>query len=423
MDIKVFWTQAALAVSVLKGPALLGLIAVFLNSEEQGVWFTFVSLGAFVFVADLGFTNIITQYISHGIKDDNEGEQVNLETASVIISSAIAYMVVVATVGVFLFGYGAWFFGGEYTYPWGIYVLSNVLYLFFSLAQAVSLGFDNVVSVNKEKALVQLVIAFTTCLMLAFGMGIWALVIGFSFGTFVFAFKHAIGHGAFWRNIYELGWPRRSVSCLRQLGSLQLKFAISWICGYFIFQLYTPYVFKHQGAVLAGQIGLCIAIFTSITQFTNAYVVAYYPKIGQLVGANEERKAKKLFLNCVRKKVLVHSLIIIAGAAFLTLIEKIDLGQVVFNKLPPATIIIAFAIIFLLSGIISNFAGYIRAHREEKFVLHAIFNAAGVVTSLLFVSGLENSLISIALFYCFFLFPAGGAIFLSKCKLYDKAAQ
>jgi len=56
--LSVFWASIAGILSIV-------FIVDFLSLTEQGYWYTFLSLGALATFAELGFTTIITQFISH----------------------------------------------------------------------------------------------------------------------------------------------------------------------------------------------------------------------------------------------------------------------------------------------------------------------------------------------------------------------
>ena len=50
---------------LFRGPLLSLSIVFFLNSSLQGLWFTFMSLSMIAVAAELGFTSLISQLISH----------------------------------------------------------------------------------------------------------------------------------------------------------------------------------------------------------------------------------------------------------------------------------------------------------------------------------------------------------------------
>ena len=52
-------------VKLLSGPLILLLIPIYLTAQEQGYWFTIVSLAALSVFADLGFTAIVLQFSAH----------------------------------------------------------------------------------------------------------------------------------------------------------------------------------------------------------------------------------------------------------------------------------------------------------------------------------------------------------------------
>ncbi|MEI8705615.1 hypothetical protein [Pseudoalteromonas sp. B62] len=52
-------------IMALKGPLVIMAVLFSLNVREQGIWYTFISLSALSGIVELGFTSIITQFVSH----------------------------------------------------------------------------------------------------------------------------------------------------------------------------------------------------------------------------------------------------------------------------------------------------------------------------------------------------------------------
>lgn len=406
---------------------MIVLITFYLTSSEQGLWFSMLSLGGFVFVADLGFTNILSQYISHDSKSvyKNTGALskviITESSGRVIVSSFLVYMFVVLFVAIILFFWGSvYFFKSNELTLWASYLALNVVYLFISLAHSVILGLNRVTLVNKEKLVGHFSIAVTTAVSLFMNLGLWSLVIGLFAGCTMLVVTHYRLHNYFWFHLFQKSWHQRNISSLKPLGGLQGRFAISWICGYFIFQLYVPYIYKNYSPELAGKIGLAIAVFTSITQLCSSFVVAHLPKIGNLVGEGNESEALLLFIKGFKRRVISQVIITTLIFSLYYFLKFFSLFEFLFLKLPTIDILLSLSLVFLCSGMISNFAGYIRAHREECFVWHAIINALLIILSLLIFKDVYLLFISISIIYLLILFPYGVHIFHTKLKIYQR---
>ncbi len=65
VDESVGWVLVNKIFLMIRGPVSIVFIIQFLTPEQQGLWVTFLSLSALTIFAELGFTTIITQFVSH----------------------------------------------------------------------------------------------------------------------------------------------------------------------------------------------------------------------------------------------------------------------------------------------------------------------------------------------------------------------
>ena len=65
IDKPIFYTILTVFWASIAGVLTIVFIVDFLSLSDQGYWYTFLSLGALATFAELGFTTIITQFISH----------------------------------------------------------------------------------------------------------------------------------------------------------------------------------------------------------------------------------------------------------------------------------------------------------------------------------------------------------------------
>jgi len=64
-DRAVMWSNALAAWMAVRGFVQAFLIMIYLSPEQQGIWYTFTNLAALSVFADLGFTTIVSIFVSH----------------------------------------------------------------------------------------------------------------------------------------------------------------------------------------------------------------------------------------------------------------------------------------------------------------------------------------------------------------------
>ena len=64
-DEKVIWTSLAFLLRVLRGPVTIYFVLTYLSLNDQGVYYSFMSLGAMVILAEMGFTRLISIFLLH----------------------------------------------------------------------------------------------------------------------------------------------------------------------------------------------------------------------------------------------------------------------------------------------------------------------------------------------------------------------
>jgi hypothetical protein len=60
----------------------------------------------------------------------------------------------------------------------------------------------------------------------------------------------------------------------------QWRIAVSWLCGYFIFQLYNPVLFAYKGAVIAGQMGMSLTLCAALQSISISWINTKAPRFG-----------------------------------------------------------------------------------------------------------------------------------------------
>jgi O-antigen/teichoic acid export membrane protein len=163
-----------------------------------------------------------------------------------------------------------------------------------------------------------------------------------------------------------------TISWWGEIWPIQWKIALSWVSGYFIFQLFNPVLFHYHGAVVAGQMGMTLSATNALLAVSISLVNSSSPDFGKLVVVREWKALDNLFY-----KVLCQSIALVlpgalAGWGIIRLLQlHSGFGQ---RFIPASQAAFLLAAVCLLT-IVYAFAVYLRAHKEEPLVYLSLITA------------------------------------------------
>ena len=398
IDKAIAFTILARGWASLAGLVTVALIARFLSPAEQGYYYTFGSLIALQIVFELGFSFVILQMASHerahltfspgGLISGDSIAHARL--ASVLQKALLWYTSAALFLAVFLLIAGTHFFSAHqhvgdnvsWHFPW--YAAALAATLTFQLDPILSFmegcGFvSNVARLRFAQAATGSTLAWIT-LAAHHGLFAPAAIIGGNAGVasiwlfrkrdlLVPLLRHKPGeHRIHWMN--EV-WP------------FQWRIAVSWLCGYFIFQLYNPVLFAFRGAVAAGQMGMSLSIAGALSAVAVAWINTKAAPFGAMIARKEFQQLDRLFF-----KTLWQSVSVCAAGAFLAWLVVIYLNwahlPLARRLLDPISMGLLLAI-SVLNSAINGEALYLRAHKQEKFLLNSVLGALLVTPSTYFL--------------------------------------
>ena len=115
-----YWTLFTVGLQFVKGPLSVLFILTFLSQEQQGIWYTFLSLAGVSVFAELGFTRIITRFVSHEYAHVHAhqgliaGDREDVDRLFSLIRYSIGfYCIVVPVAIVILMAIGVYIFSGQ----------------------------------------------------------------------------------------------------------------------------------------------------------------------------------------------------------------------------------------------------------------------------------------------------------------------
>jgi len=246
IDNALLWVLINKFWSVAKGPISLFFIISYLSPEDQGLWYTFLSLGALTVFAEMGFTSIITQFVSHEYTHLNEingflkgNTQSRDKLVSLVRYALKFYLILIPLAIVLLYFVGKYFLtdaSSEVFLLWMVFSVAGGIQLLVSLLQSIVEGFDKVALVQKNIFVGSLVLPIVNWTLLYFNFGLSTLVVSnivsivLMLSLFYFRTKKLFFQITRHTIVTKYKW-------FNEIVKLQWKYAVSWMAGYFIFNL------------------------------------------------------------------------------------------------------------------------------------------------------------------------------------------
>ena len=373
---------------LLAGPVTVFFIAHFLSSEQQGFYYTFGSILALQFVGEMGLSFVLGQFASHEFvhlhwspKGQVEGDPVSLgRFMDLLFKSSAWYGVGAMLLVVVLFPVGLLFFGQkdaarisvDWRLPWVLAVIAASLNMLTLPLLAVIEGSGEVAKVNLVRLMQSVSSSLAVWVTLLFRGGLFAVPLS------MFSMV-AVGLGwILWEKpklLKQLLLERLAPSAKReQCGALswrhevwpmQWRFAITVVSGYFTYQLLTPVLFYYHGPVVAGQIGMTMAVVNAIYFVALAWVSARVPRFGGLIARRDWIGLDTLFSQVFKRSLGVVSAGACGVLGLLWLLQQyFPIGQR-FLPAPQIALLMGAAVADL---VINAIALYLRAHKKEPLM-------------------------------------------------------
>jgi len=415
--------------SMLGGPLIALLIALRFTPEEQGFYFTFSSVLALQVFAEMGLSSVILQFASHewgllalSASGAVEGDGESMSRLAGIVRFARRWYGIASIVTSFGLAMGGYLFfshhphsGISWAGPWvSLCVLTGVkLFLspFFSILEGCG-QMKKVYGYRLAEGLALLIVALCA---IYFGAGLWTAV----FATTVSIVMALLFLWTYYRKFYLslLNAPISArVDWREEMLPMQWRIAVSWLCGYFTYQLFTPILFNYQGAAVAGQFGLVWSVVNAVSSISMVWTSTKLPIYGGLIARREYLQLDRL----AKRAVWGSTAVAIAGSL------AVLLGMLILDRwyptiahrflsVGPCAILLAAAILTQLSYAQS---AYLRAHKREPFLGLSI--GASILTGAsTWYFGSHSGPLEMALGFflvvALFTLPVGTAIFL-RCR-------
>ena len=390
---------------------------------------------------ELGLTGIMTQFVAHEVSHlelkgfEYEGSfRYKSRLASLVIFCYKWYLLLSILVFSFLIIVGVAYFNKydnnhesvSWQIPWVIICLGTAIKLFQSPFTSILMGLGKVKEMNKISFYQQLIIPVFTWIGLAIGLKLYVVGIGYLLSVIIWVIYVVKANLA--RILYNL-WKVKiteRIGYFREIFPYQWKIAISWISGYFIFQLFNPVLFATEGPVVAGQMGMTITVLSSISALSLSWMNTKVPLYSRHIALKEYKELDSNFFLTLKQMLMVCFVLLVLFVLLLLFLNFTQFSfkdSILANRFLPILPTCLLMITTFIQLITTSLATYLRCHKQEPFLWNSICAGILCMSSTLLMGKLFG-LYGVVIGYVsiqIMLFPWGDYIFKSKRKLWHQA--
>lgn len=440
IDKAILFTSSSTLIGALGNVVSAILVIKFLSIEEQGFYYTFGSIAAVQIFFELGLNGIITQFVAHEnakLQWDGEaikaGNEKNKSRLSSLLHFCIKWYLFFSTILIFvLIITGIYFFKSysihnnqiNWISPWVLLALTTSFNLLISPIVAFIQGLDRVKEIANFQLIAQilrLVIVFASLLLglKLYVLGIGNLVLFITMFIFITA-KFRVQLISIWKikNIEKVDY-------FKEIFPYQWKIALSWLSGYFIFQLFNPVLFATEGPKVAGQMGLTLTALNGILTLSFAWMTTKIPLFSTLIAKKNYLELDSVFSKSLKQSILINSFLLLFFYSFIFIIKNLNIKigtTLISDRFIPFLPLFFMMCTILLNLIVSSWATYLRCHKKEPYLINSI--VAGILSAIsTILLGKHYGLIGISAGYLLlniFMFPWAYKIFIDKKKLWHQ---
>lgn len=362
-----------------------------LTKVEQGYYYTFGSILAIQTFFELGLSSTITLYVAHENSNltwhdktsFSGSEESSSRLASLlrftikwfVVVSALLLIALIITGYVFFNKFGKSDIDVNWQAPWVILSITTALSLMVSPILAFFEGLGRVKEVAKIRMLQQMVQLSMVFLFFFLGFKLFssplAAILAFSIVPLWIFFgerKKLLIH--IWNKLSN--WQ---VNYRIEIFPYQWKIALSWISSYFIFQLFNPVLFATEGAVIAGQMGMTLAVINSCFAISFSWISTKVPIFSGLIAQKDYEKLDKLFNKTLIQSTILISLALSSIFLLIFILRYFDIkidGKNFADRFLSYLPMLFMMVPILLSHIIASWITYLRCHKEEPMLINSI---------------------------------------------------
>lgn len=438
MDKSIAYSSGARVIQAFTGVASIIFISRYLTGIEQGFYYTFGSIVAIQVFFELGLTGIITQYVAYEAfhltlnnQQQFEGDEIYRSRLGSLLRFSVKWYAIISILLLFVLILVGFIFFKRYDksdgtvswkIPWILISIGTAIKLFQSPLTSLLMGIGKVKEMNKIGFYQQIILPASAWIGLACGFKLY--VVGISTILSVLIWNIYISSTSMHRILINL-WKEKitaRVQYMQEIFPYQWKIALSWISGYFIFQLFNPVLFATEGAVVAGQMGMTLTALNGIQALSMSWLNTKIPLFSQLIALKDYKQLDDIFNRTLKQMASVCLALLCIMIIGIWGIRYLDihfggnpLGERFLDYMPMLLMMIPL----FINQYVTSWATYLRCHKKEPFLLFSICTGIACCMST-FILGKYFGLYGITSGYCFItMFFAPWAYYIYKTKKYQ----
>lgn len=403
IDKSIAYTSSARIIQGFTGIASVFFISTFLTGVEQGFYYTFGSILAMQVFFELGLTGIMQQYVAHEASHLELGED-NSYTGEHAYKSRLAslvrfclkwYAVLSVVVFAFLLVVGFIYFSKygdnqssevSWKLPWFFICIGTSIQLFQSPLNAILRGLGFVKDMSKISFYQQIIIPACSWFGLAIGLKLY--VLGISYVLTVITWQWYVIRKKQYAILLNLLKTEITdhVEYFKEIFPYQWRIALSWVSGYFIFQLFNPVLFATEGAVLAGQMGMTLQALNAIQSLSLSWQNTKVPLYSKLIALKDYVELDSVFNKTMKQMVGICSSLLVACFLFIWLLRVSEFqlnGNVLEDRFLGFLPMLLMAIPIFTQQFVGSWATYLRCHKKEPFLINSTVGGLACLASTL----------------------------------------
>jgi O-antigen/teichoic acid export membrane protein len=391
VDRAIAFTVLARGWSAMAAAITIALILRYMTPVEQGYYSVINPLVNVQIIFELGFSFVILQTASHesaylhiGKDGSITGPDRERGRLSSILQKALRWysFAAVALLLVLLAG-GRWFFIGVSSHSpqavhWqGPWILAAVAASFtfqvdpiFSFLEGC--GFVPDVARARLTQFVLGSLLAITALLLRHGLyapGAMLMGQALAGGYAIYTHRRLLG------NVLRHKPGIHQTSFSSDIWPLQWRMAVSWVSGYLTVPLFAP-MLAHMsawGPIEAGRMGVSLSIAAKIGDVAMAWMNTKAAPFGRMVALRQFRELDKRFFRALTQSTGLGSLgaVVVWSLAFVLARHGNHYAARFLSPVGLALMLFGF----VANTAVSSMAIYLRAHKQEKFMLNSILGA------------------------------------------------
>lgn len=357
--------------------AISGLITVviltnYLSPIEQGWYYSFLSLASCYVIFDFGLSSAliqITSYLFLGQKWGHFG-LIHGEKSNHIfhLASQISkfYFILFFLFIIVMLPLGFWLFENKsnadlmaWRMPWIFMVFASAFSMITLPFSSIYEGSGEIETIYKVRIFQGILSSAASWILIFYGLGLWAASALTMMNALVFLLWFLSCKPMFIREM--LSKKKHNNKWLNEIWPMHWRVGISWLSTFFFTTTFVPILFYFHGPVMAGQMGLSLALINMLGLIAQSWVTYRVPEMAKAAASKNWILLDRVFI----KNFIISIAFYILGAFVLILIySELSSTPYIARVLKKSSFIMLLSIVFM-NHIVTSISSQLRSYKQE----------------------------------------------------------